>query len=99
MYGIGLGGFATIYSTRWISNRFDYEKLRPFALKVVKNSFDNFIKELGNFCDIGYEPLVFTMLGYITGSRIQKLYSCLRLCRNKIFRKKSCKNISKGLEK
>ncbi|RIB16825.1 kinase-like domain-containing protein [Gigaspora rosea] len=52
----GKGGFATVYSANWfdrINNSW-----RDVALKVIHNSNENeqeFIQELKNYCDIGYE--------------------------------------------
>ncbi|RIB29477.1 hypothetical protein C2G38_2056592 [Gigaspora rosea] len=52
----GKGGFATVYSANWfdrINNRWKY-----VALKVIRNSNENeqeFIEELKNYCEIGYE--------------------------------------------
>ncbi|RIB23868.1 hypothetical protein C2G38_2071639, partial [Gigaspora rosea] len=52
----GKGGFATVYSARWYDRIND--TWRYCALKVIHNSNENeqeFIQELKNYCEIGYE--------------------------------------------
>src|SRR6185437_12338844 len=52
----GKGGFATVYYARWF-DRIN-STWRDAALKVIHNSNENeqeFIQELKNYCEIGYE--------------------------------------------
>ncbi|RIB11743.1 kinase-like domain-containing protein [Gigaspora rosea] len=52
----GKGGFATVYSASWFDRIYNIR--RGAALKVIHNSNENeqeFIQELKNYCEIGYE--------------------------------------------
>ncbi|CAG8694345.1 8972_t:CDS:2, partial [Ambispora leptoticha] len=72
---IGKGGFATVYYARWYDKSQNLN--RAVALKLLHNSnnyYEEFIKELKAYCDIGLKDPTFLKCFGISKDKVSKDY-------------------------